>query len=235
MKLRRRSKERGYAHHGWLESFHTFSFAGYYDPHQMGFGALRVINDDKVEPAKGFSMHSHHDMEILTYVLSGELEHKDSMGNSGIIKPGEVQRMSAGTGVRHSEFNASSSMVTHLLQIWILPEKKGIPPGYEQKSFENDLMSKNFLLVASREGKNGSVKINQDANVYVGKYFKDSTSLSLDGLDNRKIWIHNIKEQLKVAGEVLEEGDSIGLDELSNLSINPQSGSEFLMFDLPPV
>src|SRR5687768_5593269 len=162
----RRAQDRGHANHGWLDSHHTFSFADYYDPSHMGFRALRVINEDRVEPSRGFGTHPHRDMEIISYVLEGGLEHRDSMGTGSVIRPGDVQRMSAGTGVTHSEFNASRSDLVHFLQIWIMPEKRGITPSYEQKSFPEAERQGKLRLVASRDGRDGSVLVHQDVNLY---------------------------------------------------------------------
>ena len=166
MMLIRHAAERGHANHGWLDSHHTFSFADYHDPRYMGFGPLRVINEDRVQPGKGFGTHGHRDMEIISYVLEGELAHQDSMGNGSVIRPGDVQRMSAGTGVQHSEFNHSKSELVHFLQIWVFPEKQGIAPGYEQKMFSTEDKRGRLRLIASRDARDGSVKIHQDASIY---------------------------------------------------------------------
>ncbi len=164
----RRSSERGHAEHGWLDSRHTFSFADYYDPAHMGFRALRVINEDRVQPGRGFGVHSHENMEIVSYVLEGALQHRDSLGNGAVLRPGEVQRMSAGTGVTHSEFNASQKEIVHFLQIWILPGRRGLAPSYEQKAFPPEARRNELLLVASEEGRDGSVTVHQDVNLYLG-------------------------------------------------------------------
>ena len=169
MMLIRHAAERGHANHGWLDSHHTFSFADYHDPRYMGFGPLRVINEDRVQPGKGFGTHGHRDMEIISYVLEGELAHQDSMGNGSVIRPGDVQRMSAGTGVQHSEFNHSKSELVHFLQIWVFPEKQGIAPGYEQKMFSTEDKRGRLRLIASRDARDGSVKIHQDASIYADR------------------------------------------------------------------
>ena len=188
MKLIRKANQRGHAEHGWLDSYHTFSFADYYDPQWMGFRSLRVINDDLVMPAQGFGMHPHRDMEIITYVLSGALEHKDSMGNGRIIRPGEVQYMAAGTGVRHSEFNPSSTETVHLLQIWILPDRKGLKPRYGERSMA-DAPGNRFNLVVSKQGREGSLEINQDAELYLARLEPGHKATRPLG-PNRHAWLH---------------------------------------------
>src|SRR5512134_2362549 len=185
----RRSAERGYADHGWLKSFHSFSFADYYDPRHMGFGPLRVINEDRVAPGMGFGTHGHRDMEIISYVLDGELAHKDSLGNGSVIRPGDVQRMSAGTGVRHSEFNHSATQVTHFLQIWIEPNVQGIAPGYEERRFEDADKRGRLRLVASPDGADGSVTIHQDARVYAG-LFDGGEHATLHVEPGRRAYVH---------------------------------------------
>ncbi|MBN8553930.1 MAG: pirin family protein [Deltaproteobacteria bacterium] len=230
----RKSSERGHANHGWLDTYHTFSFADYHDPEHMGFSDLRVINEDFVEAGAGFATHSHRDMEIITYVIEGALEHKDSMGNSTVIKPGEVQRMSAGTGVQHSEFNHFKDRRTHLLQIWVLPNKKNIQPGYEQKSFESELKEKKFILVASESGKDGSVSLHQDVNLYVGK---SSAAQEIDFKieAERTAWIQVVKGSVKIDSNTLSAGDGAAFTDSENILIKAAPDTEFLAFDLLPL
>lgn len=228
----RKAIERGKTRISWLESYHTFSFGDYYDPRHMGFGDLRVINDDIVAPSGGFGTHGHRDMEIVTVVLSGELEHKDSMGNGSIIRPGDVQRMSAGSGVRHSEFNPSDSQPVHLLQIWILPEKEGIEPGYEQRSFPEPERRGRFRLIASRDGREGSVTIHQDAELSAALLETDEAleaSLSSD----RRYWLHVATGTVEVDGQVLEAGDAIGINAPEGpLKIRALEQAQLLLFNL---
>ena len=229
----RRSSERGYADHGWLKSFHTFSFAGYYDPAHMGFGNLRVINEDRIAAGRGFGTHSHKDMEIISYVLSGELAHKDSMGNVKGIPPGDVQRMSAGTGVQHSEFNHAEGQTTHFLQIWIAPNVTGIAPGYEQKTFPDAEKRGTLRLVASPDGAHGSVLIHADAKLYAGLFDGDeSATLVLDA--QRKTYVHLIGGQLQVNGQVLHAGDAMALQAEGSLQLSGGKAAEVLVFDLAP-
>src|SRR5512139_2621040 len=202
----RRSAERGYADHGWLKSFHTFSFADYYDPRHMGFGSLRVINEDRVQPGMGFGTHGHRDMEIISYVLAGALEHKDSLGNGSVIRPGDVQRMSAGTGVTHSEFNPSTSDPVHFLQIWILPERTGIVPGYEQRAFAADDMRNRLRLVASRDGRDGSVTIHQDVDVYATR-LQAGAGVRYDVRAGRHLWVQTARGALVLAQHSFEAGN----------------------------
>jgi redox-sensitive bicupin YhaK (pirin superfamily) len=227
----RRANERGHADHGWLNSFHTFSFADYYDPKFMGFRSLRVINEDRVEPSKGFGTHGHKDMEIISYVLEGTLSHKDSMGTNGIIKPGDVQRMSAGTGVRHSEFNGSNDELVHFLQIWIVPDKANHAPGYEQKNFADTEKRGRLRLVASPDGRDGSVSIHQNAKLYAG-LFDGSESASFDLAAGRHAWIHVAKGQVKVNGEILKAGDAAAIDNAGKIEISGGEKAEVLLFDL---
>ena len=227
----RRSKERGHANHGWLDSNFTFSFADYYDPRRMGFRDLRVINEDRIEPAQGFPTHGHRDMEIITYVISGELSHRDSVGNGETIRPHEVQRMTAGTGVLHSEYSSPTDK-THLLQIWILPEKKDLQPGYEQKVFPAEEKSGKLLLVASRGGDDGSVHINQDVKLYAS-ILKNGDGVAHPLLEGRHAWIQVISGSLDVNGTVLEAGDGAAVSDESALTLNALAeGTEFLLFDL---
>ncbi len=228
----RRSQERGTADHGWLKSRHTFSFADYYDPKQMGFSVLRVINEDRIEGGSGFGAHGHRDMEIISYVIDGALDHKDSMGTKATIRPGEVQRMSAGTGVRHSEFNHLLEQTTHFLQIWIVPEKLGIEPSYDQRSFQNDFSCSDLILVASKQGRNGSVSINQDVDMYACKAQNDGEK-KLQTFSHRHIWIQVIKGTVKVEGTELNPGDGAGLEKIEAVNLTWSQGAEFLVFDLP--
>ncbi|MDM0045842.1 pirin family protein [Variovorax dokdonensis] len=229
----RRSQERGYADHGWLRSFHSFSFAGYYDPAHMGFGNLRVINEDRVAAGAGFGTHGHRDMEIISYVLSGELAHKDSMGNVESIPPGEVQRMSAGRGVTHSEFNHKSDQTTHFLQIWIEPNVKGIEPGYEQKAFAEAEKRGRLRLVASPDSADGSVRIHADARLYAGLFDGDEhASLPLDPA--RKTYVHLVRGELEVNGQKLTGGDAAKLEGVDALSLAHGKQAEVLVFDLQP-
>jgi len=228
----RRANERGHAQHGWLDSFHSFSFAEYYDPAHMGFGALRVINEDRVLPGQGFGTHGHKDMEIISYVLDGGLAHKDSMGNGSVIRPGDVQRMSAGTGVRHSEYNASDRDPVHFLQIWIEPSVRGIAPGYEEKRFEADSKRGKLRLIASPDGADGSVTIHQDARLYAAL---------LDGADRvehsvapgRRAYVHVVKGRVEVNGQELRGGDAIKVTRAERLTLEKADAAEILLFDLP--
>jgi redox-sensitive bicupin YhaK (pirin superfamily) len=234
----RKSSDRGYADHGWLKSCHTFSFADYYDPQQMGFGNLRVINEDRIAPGSGFGTHGHRDMEIVSYVLEGELAHKDSMGTgvaggaaSGIIRPGDVQRMSAGSGVRHSEFNHAPNATTHFLQIWIEPNVRGIAAEYEQKHFDDAQKRGALRLVASPDGRDGSLKIHADASISAGLFDGDEhVTLSLD--PKRKAWVHVVRGRLEVNGQPLAAGDALGLEREARLELGKGEQAEVLVFDL---
>ena len=227
----RRAKERGLADHGWLKSFHTFSFADYHDAAHMGYRTLRVINEDRVAGDKGFGAHSHRDMEIVSYVLAGALEHKDSMGTGSVIKPGDVQRMSAGTGVTHSEKNASSTETVHFLQIWIMPAKKGLAPAYEQKSFTDDEKRGRLRLIASQDGRDGSVTVNQDANIWAG-LFDAGERASFEVAAGRGAWVHVVRGAVEVGGKLLEAGDAAAIDEPGKLEIIGKNAGEVLVFDL---
>ena len=227
----RRSEERGLAEHGWLKSFHTFSFADYHDPKHMGFGPLRVINEDRVQPGKGFGTHGHRDMEIISYVLEGELAHKDSMGNGSVIRPGDVQRMSAGTGVRHSEFNASDRDPVHFLQIWIEPDVRGIAPSYEQKHFTDDEKRGKLRVIASPDGRDGSVSIHQDALLFAGLFDGDE-SARYSIAPGRKGYIHIVRGRIEVNDDSLAAGDALKTD-AAKLSIANGQRAEVLVFDLP--
>ena len=227
----RKAKERGHFEHGWLDTYHTFSFAEYHDPDFMGFRSLRVINEDAVAPGMGFPTHSHRDMEIITYVLEGEVEHKDSMGNSGVIRPGDVQRMSAGTGVTHSEFNPSKKNPLHLLQIWILPEKKGTVPSYEQKSFSNAQKSGKLTLVASPTGEGGSVTIHQDARLW-SAVLKAGAEIPLKLNAGRHAWLQVARGSVSLNGQPLQTSDGAAVSDESLLTLKTQKDSEILLFDL---
>ena len=234
----RKSSDRGHADHGWLKSFHSFSFAEYHDPRHMGFGNLRVINEDRIVPGTGFGTHAHRDMEIVSYVLSGELAHKDSMGNgeagsavSGVIRPGDVQRMSAGRGVRHSEFNHAPNDTTHFLQIWIEPSERGIEAGYEQKHFDAESKRGTLRLVASPDGRDGSVTIHADAALYSGLFDGDQTlKRAID--PKRKAYVHVVRGSVSVNGQPLKGGDALRLEHESELSIAGGTDAEVLVFDL---
>ena len=228
----RKADERGHASHGWLDTWHTFSFADYHDPREMGFGSLRVINDDKVEPGQGFGMHGHRDMEIITYVLEGALEHKDSMGNGSIIRPGNVQRMSAGTGVRHSEFNPSREERVHLLQIWIEPRITGVRPSYEEKQFGVPERKGRLRLIASPDGRDGSVTIHQDAYVHAALLDgKDAAAHRL--APGRRAYVHVARGAVKVNGIELRGGDGAKITEEREIEFNGAKQAELLLFDLP--
>ncbi|MBX7232337.1 MAG: pirin family protein [Bdellovibrionales bacterium] len=228
----RKSADRGFADHGWLQSHHTFSFADYYDEKFMGFGVLRVINEDIIKGGAGFATHGHKDMEILTYVVEGALEHKDSMGNQSIIYPGEVQRMSAGMGVRHSEFNHLKNSRTHLLQIWIVPDKMNLAPGYEQKSFLPELKKNQPILVASKEGKNNSVRIHQEVEIYVLKATSSGKiQFQLSQFEN--YWLQVICGDILIDNNKLLTGDAIGLRQTKSCTLQWSQGAHLLLFALP--
>jgi quercetin 2,3-dioxygenase len=231
MVIVRKSKDRGFADHGWLKSFHSFSFAGYYDPQHMGWGNLRVINEDAVAPGKGFGTHGHRDMEIVTYVLSGSLAHKDNMGNVKAIPPGDVQRMSAGTGVQHSEFNHAPSDTTHFLQIWIEPNVKGISPSYEQTTFSASEKQGQLKLIASPDGADRSVTIHADARIYAGLFDAGQTAdLALDTA--RKGYVFLVRGELSVNGVSLAKGDAVLVEGESRLTLGHALEAEVLVFDL---
>jgi quercetin 2,3-dioxygenase len=227
----RKASERGFADHGWLRSFHTFSFAGYHDPRHMGFGPLRVINEDRIDPGTGFGTHGHRDMEIISYVLEGALAHKDSMGTGSVIVPGDVQRMSAGTGVMHSEFNHAQDGVTHFLQIWIEPDVRGIPPEYEQKHFDAASKRGRLRLVASPDGREGSVRIHQDATLYAALLdAQDRVSHPL--ADGRRAYAHVARGKVTVNGQPLEAGDALKATGTKEIVLEKGEGAEVLLFDL---
>ncbi len=230
----RRSNERGYADHGWLQTFHSFSFADYRDPDHMGFGPLRVINEDRIAPGMGFGTHSHRDMEIITYVLDGELSHKDSISHgsaAAVIRPGDVQRMSAGTGVRHSEFN-QSGQITHLLQIWIEPNVRGIRPSYEEKRFAAEAKRGRLRLVASPDGADGSVKIHQDARMYIGTFSGDQ-SATMDLKKSRRAYVHVARGEIEANATRLLTGDAAKLEDADSIRLTNGHEAEILVFDLP--
>ena len=228
----RRSQERGGADHGWLNTRHTFSFDTYYDPRHMHFQALRVINEDVVQPGAGFPTHPHRDMEIITYVLEGALEHKDSLGNGSIIRPGDGQRMSAGTGILHSEFNASKSEPVHLLQIWIMPESKGIKPGYEQKAFPEAEKRGRLKPIAARNSQNGAVTVHQDVSLYVALLDKKQR-VEHTLVPGRHAWLQVAKGSVELNGTRLEQGDGAAVSDEQKLAIaGAQDGAEILLFDL---
>ena len=231
MQYLRKSQERGYADHGWLKSFHSFSFAGYHDPRFMGWGNLRVINEDRVAPGMGFGKHSHRNMEIISYVLSGELAHEDSMGNIKGIPPGDVQRMSAGTDVTHSEFNHAKDQTTHFLQIWIEPNALEVAPGYEQKTIPAEAKQGKLCLVASPSGEGNSVKIHADAKLYAGLFDGDQTT-TLAISPERKAYVHLIRGSLNVNGEILSEGDALLIQEETSIDLKDGAKAEVLVFDL---
>ena len=229
----RKSQDRGYADHGWLQSFHSFSFAGYHDPRHMGFGNLRVINEDRIAPGTGFGTHGHRDMEIISYVLSGELAHKDSIGNVVTIPPGEVQRMSAGTGVMQSEFNHAQGQTTHFLQIWIVPDRRGVAPGYEQRAFAEAEKRGRLRLVASPDGAQGSVIIHADARLYAGLFDADERAdLALQ--PERRYYVHLVRGSVQANGQPLAAGDAALLVQESHLVLDQGDAAEVLVFDLQP-
>ncbi len=227
----RKANDRGHAQHGWLDSWHTFSFGDYYDPKQMGFRSLRVINEDRVAPGKGFPTHSHRDMEIVTYVLDGALEHRDSMGNGSVMKPGDVQRMTAGQGVGHSEFNASQSEPVHFLQIWVLPERRNLEPSYEQKHFAPTDLQGKLRVVASRDGADGAVLVHQDVKLLAGR-FTDGERTTYSLAPGRQAWLHVARGAVRVNGQELRAGDALQASEEAALDISGVDGGEVLLFDL---
>jgi len=227
----RKSTERGHAEHGWLLSYHSFSFADYYNPQEMGWGSLRVINEDRVQPGQGFGTHGHRDMEIISYVIEGQLQHEDSMGNGTIIRPGDVQRMSAGSGIQHSEFNPSPSDPVHFIQIWIEPERKGIKPGYEQKFFTPEDKRGQLRLIASRNGREGSVTIHQDADLYASLLHQNDRIFHRIA-SGRIAYLHLVRGALRVNGTQLETGDAAKIESEQELVIAADNESELLLFDL---
>jgi quercetin 2,3-dioxygenase len=227
----RRADERGHADHGWLDTHHTFSFADYHDPAHMGFGPLRVINDDTVAPGGGFPPHGHRDMEIISYVIEGALRHQDNLGNGSVIKPGDVQRMSAGTGVMHAEYNASKSEPVHFLQIWIVPERRGLPSGYEQKFFGDDEKRGKLRLVASPDGADGSVRIQQQARLYAS-VLENGAEVRHSVAPGRKGWLHVVTGAADLNGQKLAAGDGVAIEGAEELTLRAPTRAEILLFDL---
>lgn len=227
----RNAADRGSANLGWLDSKHTFSFGDYHDPDHMGFGKLRVINDDRVEPGQGFGTHPHRDMEIISYVIDGALEHKDSMGNGSVMRANDVQRMTAGTGVRHSEFNHSNDDQVHFLQIWIEPEKDSLEPGYEQKSFARDEKRDQLRLIASRDGRQGSLLLHQDADLYAS-VLSSGTELIHKFQAGRRGWVQIVRGSVSANGQTLGTGDGAAIEDVTELSLLSEGDAEFLLFDL---
>lgn len=227
----RKAQDRGHAQHGWLDSWHTFSFGDYYDPKHMGFRSLRVINEDRVAPGKGFPTHSHRDMEIVTYVLDGALEHRDSMGNGQVMRSGDVQRMTAGQGVSHSEFNASKTEPVHFLQIWILPERRNLEPGYEQKNFAKPGLQGKLRVVASRDGADGAVVVHQDMKLLAG-HFAEGEQQKYTLAPGRQAWLHVARGTVRVNGEQLAAGDALEVSDEAALEISGVKAGEVLLFDL---
>ncbi len=227
----RRAQERGHADHGWLDSHHTFSFADYYDPAHMGFRALRVINEDRVAPGRGFGTHPHRDMEIISYVLEGGLEHKDSLGTGSVIRPLEVQRMSAGTGVSHSELNASKSEPVHFLQIWLQPSQRGLKPSYDQRALDAGQLDGQLRLVASPEAEAGALKVHSDARLYAGRFASGQSATHPLG-EGRHAWVQVARGRVRVNGSDLEQGDGVAISEEPSVTIEGLDGAEVLLFDL---
>ncbi len=228
----RRAEHRGHANHGWLDTYHTFSFSSYYDPQHMGFRSLRVMNEDFVAPGKGFGTHPHRDMEIVTYVLEGALEHRDSMGNGEVLRPGEFQRMSAGTGITHSEFNPSPSEPVHLYQIWLLPEQRGIEPSYEQKRFDDNERHNRLRLVASPDAATGSLLIHQDARIYLSS-LDSGKELAHKLESDRHAWLQVLRGQVSVNGQPLNTSDGAAVSSERLLEIRSDGDAEVMLFDLP--
>lgn len=228
----RKSKERGHANYGWLDTYHSFSFADYYDQEQMGFSSLRVINEDFIKAGEGFPTHGHRDMEIITYVVSGSLEHKDTLGTASVIHSGEIQKMTAGQGIRHSEFNPDRKIDTHLLQIWILPDRNGYSPSYDQKSFTEAFKKNELVLIASQKGRQGSIQVHQNIDLLAARPQVQS-HYSYQLKPERKAWIQVIKGELNVNGHLILGGDGAAISEESHLKIATQCAADFLLFDLP--
>ena len=230
----RPAAERGVANFGWLDSRHTFSFGRYYDPAHMGFGPLRVINEDKVKPGAGFDTHGHRDMEIISYVLDGELAHKDSLGTGSVIRPGDVQRMTAGSGIQHSEFNNSDKHPVHFLQIWIEPDRTGLAPGYEQKHFEPADLQDQWRVVANRTGTDGAVKVNRDVRLLVSK-LGSGKNLDYTNAASRSVWVQVARGIISINGQAMAQGDGLAITEPGQISFHAGEDSEILLFDLPQV
>jgi len=228
----RSAAERGHANHGWLDSFHTFSFGDYHDDAHMGFGPLRVINEDRVQPRMGFGTHGHRDMEIISYVIEGALEHKDSIGTGSVIRPGEVQVMSAGSGIRHSEFNHSANELVHFLQIWILPERGGLKPRYDQKVFADAEKRGRLRLVASHDGREGSLVIHQDADLYAA-LLAEAESVAHVLKPGRRAWVQVVRGRVEVNGVAAQVGDGVALSDEASVAVKASSDAEILVFDLP--
>jgi redox-sensitive bicupin YhaK (pirin superfamily) len=227
----RSAESRGHENHGWLDSFHSFSFAHYYDPKYMGFGPLRVINEDRVQPGAGFDPHGHSDMEIISYVLEGALEHKDNLGTGSVIRPGDVQRMSAGSGIRHSEFNHSKTEPVHFLQIWIIPESKGLKPSYEQKAFSVDEKRGKLRLIGSRDGRDGSVTIHRDVDLYV-TILSPGQTVTHELSSGRGVWLQVARGSIVFNGKPLKAGDGVAIDSPDPLKIEGKQDAEILLFDM---
>lgn len=227
----RKSSDRGHLNHGWLDTYHTFSFGDYHDPNFMGFHSLRVINEDKVAGGQGFPPHSHHDMEIITYILSGAIEHRDSMGNKETLRAGEIQRMSAGTGVTHSEYNPLPNEELHLLQIWIIPEKRGIKPGYEQVKLENSQLENKAALIVTPQPKNSQLKIHQDADIYASRLIKGFT-LKQNIPHGKAVWIQVAKGSLSIESQIAQSGDGIAIEQENKFELAAKENSEVLIFEL---
>jgi hypothetical protein len=228
----RKADERGHFNHGWLDTAHTFSFGDYYDPAHMGFRSLRVINEDRVEASQGFGMHGHRDMEIVTYVLEGALEHRDSLGNGSVLRAGELQHMTAGTGVQHGEFNPSPSQEVHLYQIWLLPDRKGLEPSYEQKTFPEEDRQGRLRLVASPNGQDGALTIHQDARLYLTT-LKEGETVASVLKPGRHAWLQVLRGKVTLNGHALSAGDGAAVSEEERLDIRSHNGSEVMLFDLP--
>ncbi len=228
----RRSHERGHANYDWLDTYHTFSFNDYHDPAHMGYRVLRVINEDRVAPGQGFPMHGHRDMEIVTYVLSGELEHRDSLGNGAVLRPGELQRITAGRGIQHSEFNPSPSVPVHLYQIWLLPRERGLAPSYEQREMPPQNRNGELRLVASCDGRQGSLRIEQDAEIFLSSL--DANQRMTHALAaGRGAWLQVVRGAVTLGGQRLEQGDAAAIDEVSHIEIDAPERAEVMLFDLP--
>lgn len=227
----RHAEDRGAASFGWLDSRHTFSFGHYYDPNHMGAGPLRVINEDRVKPGAGFDPHGHRDMEIISYVIDGALEHKDSIGTGSVIRPGDVQRMTAGSGIRHSEYNHSGEDPVHFLQIWVIPETEGLEPGYEQKAFSDEEKRGRLRFVGSRDGREGSITIHQDVNLYAGLFDGDERATLKVGPD-RIVWVQVVRGEINVSGSQLNAGDGVAITELDEISLSYGKDAEVLVFDM---
>lgn len=229
----RKSESRGHANHGWLDSYHSFSFNRYYDPSRMGFSVLRVINEDVIAEGRGFGMHPHQDMEIITYMLSGELAHQDSLGNGSVIRAGDVQRMTAGSGIVHAEMNSSMMQQSHLLQIWLLPAESGLTPSYEDKTIPQANKQNRWCLIASQDARENSLLIHQDVNLWATNLEADK-NLDFKALPNRSMYVQIAKGDVVINGQVLKQGDALVLEDAMDLNVNAETNAEVLVFDLPP-